>query len=63
MEEFYRNIAKDVEKRIDSSGYSRDDNRPITVGENKKGVIDLMKDEPGGKIMTEFVVVRAKMYA
>ena len=63
MEEFYRNIAKDVEKRFDSSGYSRDDNRPITVGENKKGVIDLMKDEPGGKIMTEFVVVRAKMYA
>ena len=61
-EDFYRNIAKDVKKRFDTSGYSKDDNRPLPIGENKK-VIGLMKDELGGKIMTEFVALRAKTYA
>ena len=51
-----------MEKRLDSSGYSKDDNRPLHIGENKK-VIGLMKDELGGKIVTEFVALRAKMYA
>ena len=51
-----------MEKRFDTSGYSKDDNRPLPIGENKK-VIGLMKDELGGKIMTEFVALRAKMYA
>ena len=51
-----------MEKRLDSSGYSKDDNRPLPIGENKK-VIGLMKDELGGKIVTEFVALRAKMYA
>ena len=60
-EDFYRDIAKDVKKRFDTSGYSKDDNRPLPIGENKK-VIGLMKDELGGKIMTEFVALRAKMY-
>ena len=48
--------------RIDTSGYSKDENRPLPIGNNKK-VIDMMKDELGGKIMTEFVALRAKMYA
>ena len=61
-EDFYRDIAKDVEKRFDTSGYSKDDNRPLPIGINKK-VIGLMKDELGGKIMTEFVALKAKMYA
>ena len=61
-EDFYRDIAKDVKKRFDTSGYSKDDNRPLPIGINKK-VIGLMKDELGGKIMTEFVALRAKMYA
>ena len=60
-EDFYRDIAKDVEKRFDKSGYSRDVNRPLPIGKNKK-LIGLMKDNLGGKIMTEFVTLRAKMY-
>ena len=59
--DFYRDIAKDVKKRFDTCGYSRDDNRPLPIGENKE-VIGLM-NELGGKIITEFVVLRAKMYA
>ena len=61
-EDFYRDIAKDVDSRFDTSGYSKEDNRPLPIGLNKK-VIGLMKDELGGKIMTEFVALRAKMYA
>ena len=61
-EDFYRDIAKDVEKRFDTSGYSKDENRPLPIGKNKK-VMSLIKDELGGKIMTEFVALRAKMYA
>ena len=33
-EDFYRYIAKYVDKRFDTSGYSKDENRPI--GKNKK---------------------------
>ena len=61
-EDFYRDIAGDVETRFDTSGYSKEDNRPLPIGKNKK-VIGLMKDELSGKIMTEFVALRAKMYA
>ena len=50
-----------MKKRFDMSGYSRDDNRPLPIGENKE-VIGLM-NELGGKIITEFAVLRAKMYA
>ena len=61
-EDFYRDIARDVKKRFNTSGYSKDDNRPLPIGENKI-VIGLMKAELSGKIMTEFVALRAKMYA
>ena len=45
-EDFYRDIAKDVKKRFDTSGYSKDDNRPLSIGENKK-VKGLMEQELG----------------
>ena len=59
-EDFYRDIAEDVEARFDTSGYVPD--RPLPIGENKK-VIELMKDELGGEIMKEFISLRPKMYS
>ena len=51
-EDFYKDIAEDVETRFHTSGYKPD--RPLPIGKNKK-VIGLMKDELGGKIMKEFI--------
>ena len=59
-DDFYKDIAKDVNDKFDTSGYNPD--RSLPVGLNKK-VIGLMKDELGGGIMTEFVTLRPKMYA
>ena len=58
-EDFYKDIAEDVEARFYTSGYK---DRPLPVGKNKK-VIGLMKDELGGEIMKEFVSLRPKMYS
>ena len=57
---FYKDIANDVENRFDASNYEV--NRPLPMGKNKK-VIRLMKDELGGKIITEFVTLRPKTYS
>ena len=59
-EDFYADIADDIEARFDTSGYVPD--RPLPVGKYKK-VIGLMKDELGGEIMHEFVSLRPKMYS
>ena len=61
-EDLYKEIANNVEKWFDTSNYSKDDNRPLPVGWNKK-VISFFKDELGGKIMKEFVGLRAKTRA
>ena len=58
--DFDENIANDVENRFDTSNYEV--NRPLPMGKNKK-VIGLMKDELGGKIITEFVTLRLKTYS
>ena len=58
--DFYKDIASDVENRFDTSNYEV--NRPLPMGKNKK-VIGLMKDELGGKIITEFVTLRPKTYS
>ena len=52
-EDVYEDIADDVEKRFDTSNYKV--NRPLSTEKN-------MKDELGGKSMTEFVVLRPKIY-
>ena len=36
--------------------------RPLSKGKNKK-VIELMKDELGGKVTTKFVGLKAKAYS
>ena len=59
-EDFYEDIANDVEKRFDTSNFEV--NRPLPAGKNKK-VIGLMKGELGGKIMTEFAAPRPKTYS
>ena len=51
--DFYKDISNDVENRFDTSNYEV--NRPLPTGKNKK-IIGLMKDELGGKIITEFVI-------
>ena len=61
-EDFYKDIADDVDKWFDTSKYDKDDNRPLPTGENK-AVIGMFKDKLKGKIMTEFIVFRAKTYA
>ena len=42
--------------------YNYDNIRPLPKGKNKK-VIGLFKDELGGKIMKEFVELRAKTWS
>ena len=59
-EDFYKDIANDVEKRFDTSNYEV--NRPLPTGKNKK-VIGLMKDELGGKIIMKFGTLRPKTFS
>ena len=59
-EDFCKDIADDVKSRYDTSNYEGD--RPLPKGMNKK-VIGLMKDELGGKNITEFVALRPKTYS
>ena len=58
--DFYEDIASDVENRFDTSNYEV--NRPLPMGKNKK-VMGLMKDELGGKIIMEFATLRSKTYS
>ena len=58
-EDFYKDIADDVPAKFDTSKYPKD--HPI-AGHNKR-VLGMMKDEVGGRIITEFVGLRSKLYA
>ena len=64
--DFYKDVAGDVKERFDISKYPEvkegdRDYRPLTVGLNMMK-IGMMKDELCGKIMIEFIALRAKMY-
>ena len=61
-EDFYVDVAEDVEARFDMRGYDKADARQLPPGKNKK-IIGLTKDKLGGKIMTGFVALRSKSYA
>ena len=58
--DFYKDISDDADNRFDTSNYEV--KRPLLMRKNKK-VIGLMKDELGGKIITEFVTLRPKTYS
>ena len=61
-DDFFNDINNDVNKWFDTSNYDKNDNRPLEIEKNKK-VVGKFKDELGGKILTEFVALRAKTYA
>ena len=61
-EDFLEDISNDVESWYDTSNYDKKDERPLPICKNKK-IIDLFKDELGGKIKAEFAMLRAKAYA
>jgi len=57
-EDVYADIGGDVEAKFDTSEFPVSG---IPVGKNKK-VVGMMKDETCGKIITEFVGLRPKLY-
>ena len=66
-EDFYKDIADDVDEWFGTYKYDKNDSRPLPIGKNKK-VIGTFKDEKiiielDGKVIIEFVALRAKAYA
>ena len=61
-EDFYEDISDDVEAKFDTSKVEKNHPSGIRTEKNKK-VPGLMKDEAGGKIIEEFVGLRAKSYS
>ena len=61
-EDFYLDISPDVRTMFDTSDYPKDHPSGIETGVNKK-VIGLFKDEVAGKVITEFIGLRAKNYS
>ena len=61
-EDFYKDISKDVKDRFDTSDYPPNHPSGIPSGLNKK-VLGRFKDEVGGKVIDEFVGLRATLYS
>ncbi|PFX18804.1 putative uncharacterized transposon-derived protein F54H12.3 [Stylophora pistillata] len=61
-EDFYKDISDDVDRLFDTSNIKKGHPSGIPTGVNKK-VIGMFKDEKGGKIIEEFVGLRAKLYS
>ena len=60
--DFYKDICEDVKDRFDTSDYPPNHPSGIPTGCNKK-VLGMFKDETAGKIIEEFVGLRAKLYS
>ena len=60
--DFYKDISEDVKHRFDTSDYPPNHPSGIPSGFNKK-VLGMFKDEAGGKVIDEFVGLRAKLYS
>ena len=58
-EGIYVDIAKDIETRFDTYNYQLE--RLLSWGKSRK-VVELMKHELNGKIITEFAALRSKTY-
>ena len=56
----YKDIAEHVETRFDTSDYELD--RPLPKGKNRK-VTGIMKDQFGGRIITQTAGLRATTYS
>ena len=61
-EDFYKDISGDVKDRFDTSDYPPNHPSGIPTGCNKK-VLGMFKDEAAGRIMEEFVGLRATLYS
>ena len=59
-EDFYEDILQDVHEWFDTSNYPQDH---FIYSDANKMKIGMFKDEEGGKIVSEFVGLRAKNYA
>ena len=57
-EDIFQDIANVIEKRFDAANYIVE--RPLPVSQK---VVVLIKEELGGKIMTELVGLRTKSYS
>ena len=57
----YRDITPNVKKLFDTSNYPADHPSKMSTGKNKK-VPGMFKYEAGGKVIAEFVGLRAKLY-
>ncbi|XP_022796464.1 uncharacterized protein LOC111334919 [Stylophora pistillata] len=61
-DDFYQDVKSDVHDLSDTSNFPKDHPSGIPTGVNKK-VIGMFKDEAGGKIIEDFVGLRAKLYS
>ena len=62
-EDFYEDIREDVEDKFDTSEYKSDHPIGEEYIRKNKMVIGMFKDEAKGKIIKEFVGLRAKLYS